>query len=214
MHELSHALRRGRPALTPLWVAVRVGVLMGVLVGALAACQSGPQGPLAPMLSPLDQSERYGYLDHTLGSDRFEVIYFGPRHTLASFAPNPSDVETQPARTEALDLATWHAAEIALTHGFKGFRVVDHDVHVDSSPGSFYGGAGMDPIPTWRYPGGFTYGSQGYAPPANTYVQARATLTVVLTNDLQPGDLDAAATIDRLRAQYPGAESETSGRAP
>jgi len=199
MHELSHVLRRGALALT------------AVLLGALAGCQSAPQ---APMLSPLDQSKRYGYTDHTLASDRIEVTYFGPRHSVASFAPTPSDAETQPARTEALDLATWHAAEIAEARGFKGFRIVDRDVHVDSSPGSFYAGPGMDPVPTWRYPGGFIYGPQSYIPPSNAYVQVRTTLTVALTNDLQSGDLDAAATIDRLRAEYPGAEIESARRIP
>jgi len=197
MDEISHALRAGALALA------------AVLVGALAACQ--PSAPQPPMLSPLEQAKRYGYADHTLTPDRIEVTYFGPRRAVASFAPNPSDAETLPARTEALDLATWHAADIALARGFKGIRIVDREVHVDSTPGSFYAAPGMDLAPTWRYPGGFIYGPQGYFPPASTYVQVRTTVTVALVNDLAPGDLDAAATIDRLRAAHPGAEIESAG---
>lgn len=200
MHAISHALRAAALA------------LMAALVGALAACQSA--APQPPLLSSLDQAKRYGYADRTLGPDRLEVAYFGPRRVLTSFSPNPSDAETQPARAEAADLATWHAADVALGRGFKGFRIVDRDIHVDSAPGAFSFGSGMDPVPTWRYPGGFIYGPQFYAAPANAYVQVRATLTVELRNELTPGDYDAAATIERLRAAYPRAEIESARRAP
>lgn len=184
--------------------AVRLGAALAV-AAALAACQTGPAPPL---LSPLDQAKRYGFTERELAPDRVEVTYLGPRRRVTSYMPKPRDGDTQPARTEALDLATWRAAQLALARGFKGFRVVDRQTHVDSHLDTFYPGPESAGFPYWREPGALIYAPpSAYAPPLLT-IQALAVVSAQLLNELQPGDQEAAAAIARLRAAYPGAEGK------
>jgi len=174
------------------------------LAAALTACQAAPRPPL---LSPLDQTKLYGYSERALAPDRVTVTYTGPSHRVVSYVPNAPDAETQAARAEATDLATWRAAAIAQAQGFKGFRIVSRDIQIDSRPTSLYGAPDTAGWPTWRYPGGFSYGSPGYATTIPTLdIQARASVTAVLRHEIEPGDEDAAAAIARLRAAHPGAD--------
>ena len=174
---------------------------------ALVGCQTAP--PLPP-LSPLEQAKQFGYTDRDIAPDRFEVTYLGPRRRVISAVPTPRDAETQPARTEAMDFATWRAAQIALARGIKGLRIVDRQTHVDSHPEGPYP-LGGNSWPYWRYPGGFIYGPPGFYSVPAVYFQARATVTVqLLAEPQQPDDLDAAATIARLRAAHPDAEGPSA----
>jgi hypothetical protein len=168
----------------------------------LAACTTAP--PL-PLLSPLDQAKRYGYTERELAPDRLEVSYVGPRHRVPFAASPLPEPVVQPVRAEALDLALWHAAEFALARGVKGVRVIERQSFVDTRP-ELLPDVGWSPWPTWRYPTGFMYGPPGYAGVPDLYIQARATVTVQLVPEPQGDDLDAAATITRLRAAHPDAE--------
>jgi hypothetical protein len=164
----------------------------------LAACTATP-----PLMSPLEQAKRWGYSERELAPDRFEVSYQGPRHPVPSSLPTLPEPQVAPVRTEALDLATWRGAALALARGFKGLRVIERQSFVDARPDGFlYDGGAW---PTWHYPG-IVYGSPGYAGALTVTVQARATVTVQFVATPQAGDLDAAATIATLRAAHPGAE--------
>ncbi len=189
---------------------VRLGGAVA-LAAALVACQTGPAPPL---LSPLDQTKRYGFAERDVGPDRVAISYVGPRHRAPSYAPTPRDADTQPARIEALDLATWRASQIALARGFKGFRLIDRETQLDSRPDALYPGADWGPWPYWRYPGGFIYGPPGYYAAPYLEIQARATVTALLLHELRPDDLDAATAIARLRATYPGAEGPAQAAPP
>ncbi len=170
----------------------------------LAACTATP-----PLLSPLEQAKRYGYSDRELAPDRFEVSYQGPRHSVPSQAPTVPEALVAPVRAEALDLATWHAAALALARGFKGLRVVERQSFVDARPDMLYD---WGPGPVWRYPG-LVYGAPGYVGALTVHVQARATVTVQLVATPQGDDLDAVATIARLRAAHPDAEGPSRAAA-
>lgn len=180
-----------RAAAKALWL----GLLLGLCT--LGACTATP-----PLMSPLEHAKRYGYSDRELAPDRFEVSYQGPRHPVPSALPTLPEPQVAPVRAEALDLATWRAAALALARGFKGLRVIDRQSFVDVRPDFLYDGT---PSPTWRYPG-IVYSSPGYAGTITVYVQARATLTAQFVATPQAGDLDAVATIATLRAAHPGAE--------
>lgn len=182
--------------------AVRIGGVLA-LAAVLAACQATPRPPL---LSPLDEAKRYGYTERELAPDRLEVSYLGPRHHVASYVPMPRDADTQSARSEAFDLASWRVAQLALTRGYAGFRIVDRDTQVDSTPEAFYAGPEWGG-PVWRYPGGLTYGAPGFYATPYLRIQVRTTLTVVLLRTLEPGDEDAHAVIERRRAARPHAEA-------
>lgn len=186
--------------------SVATALWLGLLVTACA-------GPTPPLLSPLEHSQRHGYSDRDLAPDRLEVSYQGPRHRRP--APGPTMVPeplVEPVRAEALDLATWRAAQLSLARGYKGLRVVERQSVVDARAEQTYAGADWGPWPTWRYPTGFVYGPPGYVGASYAYVQARATLTVQLVATPQGDDLDAAETIARLRAAYPGAEATAPPR--
>ena len=163
----------------------------------LTGCTATP-----PLLSPLEQAKRYGYSERELAPDRVEVSYQGPRHTLPTGSPTVPEAQVAPVRAEALDLATWRAAALALARGFTGLRVVERQSFVDARPDFLYDAG---PWPTWRYTA-LVYGAPGYAGALAVYVQARATITVQLVATPQGDDLDAAETIARLRAAHPGAE--------
>jgi hypothetical protein len=173
----------------------------------LAACTTSP--PL-PLLSPLEQAKRYGYSDHELAPDRLEVSFTGPRHRVPSAAPTLPEPMIAPVRAEALDLATWRAAELALARGFKALRVTERQSFVDARPDLIYDW-GLSPV--WRYPG-LVYAAPGYAGALYVYLQARATVSVQLLAEPTGDALDAAETIARLRAAHPGAEGDRPSAQP
>ena len=175
-----------RPPVKALW--------LGLL---LAACTAAP-----PLLSPLEQAKRYGYSDRELAPDRVEVSYQGPRHSVPSQSATVPEAQVAPVRTEALDLATWRAAALALARGFAGLRVIERQSFVDARPDML---SDWGAWPVWRQ-SGVVYGAPGYAGALTVHVQARATVTVQLVATPQGDDLDAAATIARLRAAHPAAE--------
>jgi hypothetical protein len=184
----------------------------GVLLAAgLAGCASGPKPPL---MSPIAATRSYGYSEVQAGENTYEVTYTMPlRRSLVSAARREADIAA--SRTEAYDLALWRAAQLALEHGFPGFRVINSHANVDTTiedqyDDPFWGDPFFGP-PLWHrhfrpYPFGYPYGA--YSPQA--YLRAQVTLNVLLLQSPAPGDYDAQDVIRQLQKTYPNAERETA----
>jgi hypothetical protein len=103
------------------------------LAGALFACEVQPP----PLLSPLQATGEYGYADLALGDNRYQVSYTGPsQRTLRS--PDAREQIAAAERAQAYDFALWHAAQVALTQGFTGFRASNVRTNVDSAADDNY----------------------------------------------------------------------------
>ena len=169
----------------------------------VASCASGPQPPL---LSPIEQTGRYGYRDAQIGPDTYEVTYLGPTQETLRRSP---EADADAARLRATDMALWRAAQIAEQRGFRGFRVSQTRSNTETYVQDYepyygpYWGPGWGWRQRWAYPYPFSY---PYGPTPYATIQPRVTVDVQLRNDLVPGDYNAADVITELRARYPQAE--------
>ena len=195
-----------------------------LLVAALAAAAGCAASRPQPVLAAATPQSGFGYSDTKLAPDRYEVRYATPALSL------PADAKARAGAVEkekqrAYDLALWHAAELALAGGFSQLNIGpahrDAVVQVKKlyspvAPG-VYGPGGMI-YPQWIYnPGVAYYGAPGIGPywmyedpfadqpqiAANGRITAK--LQVNFARTASPGSLDAAATAQRLAAEYAGA---------
>jgi hypothetical protein len=171
----------------------------------LGACASGPAYPL---LTPVDVAQSFGFSDLRLPDGRYEVSYVAPPMQGYGYRFDQSPTERQ-GKSLAFDMAIWRAAQIAQAQGFKGFSVSDTKSNSDIQQRAGYyddpwgPGWGGGPYWGWHHRG---YGWNEFYNPPETSVQVEVRLAVTLTNDLKPGDYDAAAAIQQLRRTYPGAD--------
>jgi len=182
--------------------------LSALLAGSVAGCASGPTYPL---LTPVEVAHDFGFSDVRLPDGRYQVSYVAPSQRGFGYRYDQSPTERQ-GKTLAYDMAIWRAAQIAEAQGFKGFAVADSKSNADIQQRSaFYddpfGGPwgpawGPGPYWSWHRP---PYGWGDYNPP-ETSVQVQVSLDVALSNDLKPGDYNAADAIQQLRQTYPGAD--------
>jgi len=179
----------------------------------LSACATEPPPPL---MSPLTETGRFGYVDRRTGRDSFEVSYTGaPMRTSSSRAARADRAKA--AKAEAYDFALWRAAQIAVDNGYQAFAIdhQDHEVEVTINQGSLpyrrpYYGFGYG-----RYGHGFGYfapygyfghpGYYGYSSYRYTTLRATVTLAVTMMDEAGADDFDAAATAARQAAKYPDA---------
>lgn len=181
--------------------AVAALALVGVLLGGCAT------GPSYPLLTPVEVARSFGFSDTRLADGRYEVSYVAPALRGFGYRFDQSPTEQQ-GKSLAYDMAIWRAAQIAQSQGFQGFSVADTKSNADIQQRSAYydgpWGPGWGPGPYWgwhRPP----YGWGDYNPP-ETSVQVEVKLAVALSNNLKPGDYNAADAIDQLRKTYPGAD--------
>jgi len=184
-----------------------VAVLLAGL--ALAACGGGARHPL---LSPVEEGG-YGYSEQRLGGDRYTVTYLGPNR-LSSSAPAARDRDAEAARTQALDLAIWRAAQLAESAGFPAFHIVDQRSSVDQSAQPVYydtqfhapygGSVGAGGIV--RPPSVGTTAPQNFPETPYSRLQGRASIDIELLRDPGPNGLVAKDVIQQLRLKYPDAE--------
>jgi hypothetical protein len=176
---------------------------------ALAGCGDGRYPPLSPMA----QAGGYGYADKPLGGERYTVTYVGPSR-LSSSAPAVRDRDAAAARTEALDLAIWRAAQLAQGAGFEGFRVIGQSSTVDVAAQptyydqQFYGpfGSNVGRGGIIRPPSVGTTAPMSYPESPTDRLQGRASVDIELLRNPGPNDLIAKDVIDQLRTKYPDAE--------
>ena len=188
----------------PWW---SIAILLAVL--ALAGCGDTRY----PLLSPIAQVGSHGYSDTPLGTDRYTVAYVGPSR-LSPSAPAARERDAVAARTEALDLAIWRAAQLAQGAGFAGFRIIRQSSTVDVSPQAvyydqqFYGpfGANVGAGGIIRPPSVGTTAPMSYPESPSDRLQGRASVDIELLRSPGPNDLVAKAVIDQLRTKYPEAE--------
>ncbi len=181
--------------------ALAVLALAGVSLGSCAG------GPSYPLLTPVDVARSFGFSDTRLPDGRYEVSYVAPAMQGFGYRYDQSPTEKQ-GKSLAFDMAIWRAAQIAEAQGFQGFSVADTKSNSDIQQRAAYyddpWGPAWGPGPYWglRRP---PFGWGDYNPP-ETSVQVEVKLAVTLSNDLKPGDYNAADAIQQLRRTYPGAD--------
>jgi len=175
----------------------------------LSACATEP---VYPLLTPVDIAHSFGYADSRLPDGRYEVSYVAPAQEGYGYRFDQGPTERQ-NKSLAYDMAIWRAAQIAQSQGYRGFSVADTKSNSDiQQRAGFYDdpwGPGWGPgwgsgYWGWRRPP-FGWNDYYYNPPQTT-VQVQVKLAVALSNDLKPGDYDAADAIQQLRRTYPGAD--------
>jgi hypothetical protein len=175
------------------------------LILLLAGCAAAPSYPL---LTPVDVARSFGFSDVRLPDGRYEVSYVAPAQQGYGYRFDQSPTERQ-GKTLAFDMAIWRAAQIAQSQGFQGFSVADSKSNSDIQQRAGYyddpWGPGWGPGPYWgwRRP---PFGWDNYYNPPETTVQVQVKLDVALSNNLKPGDYNAADAIEQLRRTYPGAD--------
>ncbi|MDB5408413.1 MAG: hypothetical protein JWL84_3325 [Rhodospirillales bacterium] len=171
-----------------------------------SGCASGPP---APLLSPIEVGQDHGYSEVALGGDRYQVTYVVPPQR----SGRSSDIRAAAIAAErklALDMVAWRAAQLALAHGYAGFKLGNINANVntyDEEPAYL--------PPPWWGPGGFRrayYGDLGpyWEPSPFVLLQVDLSVDVTLEASPGPGADSAQATIERLRQAYPGVEAVTA----
>jgi hypothetical protein len=134
-----------------------------LLAGALSSCAMRPP----PLLSPLQATGEYGYADSALGGNRYQVSYTGPsQRSLRS--PETREQIGAAERIQAYDFALWHAAQIALSQGFIGFRASNVRTNVDSMVDEDYDSLYGPPWYPHRRFGDLALGAPGGRAPIST----------------------------------------------
>jgi hypothetical protein len=180
----------------------RVFAVALVLVLAGCATERGFQ----QLYVPLGTGSGFGYTDQPSGERRFVVTYDAPISTAFSYDGGAGRRAADGEVARAYDFALLRAAEVALSQGMAGFRVVDrtNDVDVRNRPtyrGSFW-------YPYWGRPYGYPYGPFGwpyaYGPYDDGYatLSARVTLNIELLPNIEPGVFDAQNVLATIRARY------------
>lgn len=189
-------------------IRLMTGLAVVALVGGCVA-----QGPAYPLMTPIQVTQSFGYDQHALDGNRFEVSYVTPTSQSYGYRFDQSPAEHQ-AKDMAFDLATLHAAELAKQAGWAGFSIVDRQ---SSSDQEYASGAWDYPYgPYWHrrgwggWGGGWGPGWRGdfYEPPRND-LQAEVKLTIEFVQDVKPGQYRAADVIQQVLSRYPTAESAT-----
>ncbi len=173
-------------------------ILALIAVAGLTACAAGPNPPL---MSPLTPGVDYGYTEEAIGDGRYKITYATPSLRTALDREQRKG-DTAWARALALDLATWRAAELARAEGFKAFRIDDRRVEIEV--------VSYDDAP--RFPNYYfdqSLGANRYPPHGlmrplrSAWLQARAILTITLTQKSGDDALDVKKTIERMSRKHP-----------
>jgi hypothetical protein len=179
----------------------------------LAACAATP---VYPLLTPIQVARDFGYFEQPIDDSHWVVSYVTPEAGAYGFRDDHAPAEAQ-VKNLALDMALWHASQIALAHGYAGFEVTDRRTSTDAVNST-------DPYDDPYWYGGFGfrhrrfYGAWGgpgwYEPTRESTLQVEAKLTITLTKAPKGEDFRADETINRLRAIYPGADAAPPAPAP
>ena len=149
---------------------------------------------------PYADDGTYGYRQTSTSPTDYEVTYFGPmiytQLTVRSFL----DRISKTAEKTSQDLAVWRAAEIALEHGYSGFRVT----HAGSIVRHYIVGRDYENVPVGVFQN-VTIQRLEYA--SWTYYRGEAKIDVELTDDTSEGVFDAAATAAAAKTIYESATS-------
>jgi hypothetical protein len=192
----------------------RFSVGLAGLIGLtflLAGCKSGP---VYPLMTPLQVAQSFGYDDHPLGDNKYEVLYVAPQQNAIGFRYDTTPTE-RAQKDMAFDLATLRAAQMAQQSGWKGFDVIDKHSSTDNQFYDPWYDNGWGDCGPWGWGGGWGWHGWGgwggrcgwdggfYNPPEQR-VQVEVKLTIVFVTDVKPGQYSAQSVIDQVTARYPG----------
>jgi len=191
------------------------GTALAFSLVALVACASGPR---APLMSPLQDDGRYGFIDRALSDDRVEVRYTGPNRQ--GFGTYGQDSRTErEAVDQAYDFALWRAAQVAQARNMRGFVVVDAktDIRGRDEPG-YYDRGPFTGVGVGASRGSFGTSTGiglglGFGGSDRDYssLQATVTLTIDLRNDSTEKFYVADEVIEQAQRTYPAAETAPAG---
>jgi hypothetical protein len=195
----------------------RFSVGLAGLIGltlVLAGCQTAP---VYPLMTPLQVAQNFGYDEHSLGGNKFEILYVTPQQNAIGFRYDTSPTE-RVEKDLGLDLATLRAALLAQQSGWKGFEITDKNFSTDNQfwdawydggwggyggfggwGGRRWGGGGWG---GWRGGGWGGWGDGFYYPPERR-VQVEVKISVTFTNDVKPGQFLAQDVIQQVTGRYP-----------
>jgi hypothetical protein len=195
----------------PGLAAMRISVgLFGVAVLA-SGCTIAPP---APLLSPVEVVKSYGYSETALGDNRYQVNYVAP----AQRTGRSVDMRAATAAAErklAYDLAVWRAAQLALAHGYAGFKLGNTNANINT-----YEEEPAYLPPPWWGPGRFHRSSFGdtwgpyWEPSPFVLLQLDLTIDVLMEPSPGAGDYHARGAIEQLRRTYPDAEGAPASPPP
>jgi hypothetical protein len=189
---------------------------LAVLGTALALVACAPAVRL-PLYTSLESTGSFGYAERQLAERRFLVSYDAPVVATYAYPGGQRQQEVEQEVALAYDMALWRAAELALAAGYPALTVAERDreVRVEVFGDPYYDPFASPFYPFFYPPFPFThhgplYGHlphpfyYGYQEPYAELIVGVA-ITVEFIESVGPGALDARATLDRLRAQYPDA---------
>lgn len=179
----------------------------------LAACTATPT---YPMLTPIQVAKDFGYFDQPVDDTHWVVSYVTPQQAGYGFRYDQSPAESQ-AKGLAMDMALWHASQVAQAHGYPGFTVTDRRSSTDARnvedlyyEDPYWFGFHYHRWGAWGGP----WGGPGFYDPPQSKLQVEAKLNITLTRNPKGDDYRTEDTLNRLRATYPGAEGVPAGAAP
>ena len=179
----------------------------------LAGCATGPRYPL---YSPVQATGSFGFSEEQLADDRFRMAYRAPIRRGYDLSRAEGERVAEHSIELSYDLALMRAAELALSLGAHSFDIADRQNEVETDVGLRY--PYYAPLPHWywhrhpyRYPyalGLPPYGPVGY-PEQQSEIAVSVSFVMTIRRGSSNGSFDAQATLQRLRAKYPGASAAT-----
>jgi len=184
------------------------GLALAAALLLLSACSS--HEPTRAAMVPQTGDGDYGYSDRPLDATRYEVTYVSPR--IRADVDSDADHGLEVEKQRVYEFALWRAAQLADSKGYPAFKVAQESRDVDVTvnrqhtvPPPYFGPWGYRHWPYGPYgywPYDYDYGWPGYYTRTTASGRITVKLTVELLANAEPGAMDTAATLDRLRKAH------------
>ena len=159
----------------------------------LTACTAAPT---YPMLTPIQVAKDFGYFDQPVDDTHWVVSYVTPQQAGYGFRGDQSPAEAQ-VKGLAMDMALWHASQVAQAHGYPGFTVTDRRSSTDAVnvqdlyyEDPYWFGFHYHRWGAWGWggPEGGPWGGPGFYDAPQSKLQVEAKLNITLTHSPKGDD--------------------------